>query len=89
MSPIIEVGEAEQFRLDQLEPLRSEFKLKISGKNLLRGKFVDFAKLGITLAPGSEYRATFDKRYIEFGIHSSAVAGTAPLIERLIRLMEK
>jgi hypothetical protein len=89
VSPIIEVGEAEQFRLDQLEPLKSEFKLKLSGKNLLRGRFVDFAKLGITLTPGAEYRATFDKRYIEFGIHSSAVAGTAPLIERLIRLMEK
>ena len=89
VSPIVEVGEAEQFRLDQLAPSRSEFTLKLSGKNLLRGRFIDFAKLGIALTPGAEYRATLDKRRIEFGIHSSAVAGTAPLIERLIRFTEK
>jgi hypothetical protein len=89
VSPIIEVGEAEQLRLDRLDPFRPEFKLKLSRKNLLRGRFVDFGKLGITLTPGSVYRATFGKRSVEFGIDSLAVAETVPLIERLIRPTEK
>ena len=89
VSPIIEVGEAEQLRLDRLEPFRPEFKLKLSRKNLLRGRFVDFGKLGIKLTPGSVYRATFGKRSVEFGIDSLAVNETVPLIERLIRSMEK
>ncbi len=86
---MFQVGEAEQLRLDRLEPFRPEFKLKLSRKNLLRGRFVDFGQLGIKLTPGSVYRATFGKRSVEFGIDSLAVNETVPLIERLIRPMEK
>ena len=89
VSPIIEVGKAEQFRLDRLESFRPEFELRLSRKNLLRGRFVDFRKLGITLTPGSAYRATFGKWSVEFAIDSLAVAGSVPLIERLIRPTEK
>jgi len=89
VSPIIEVGDAEQFQLHQVQPSKMEFELMISTKDLLRGKFVDLAKLEITLKPGSKYRATVGKQSIEFVIHESAVAGTTTIIERLIRLADK
>lgn len=85
-SPLLEVG-AQRGRLliERLDLSGEPIEAAIAGDALLRDRFFDFARAGITLTPGGTYRASLGAQKLEFKIAGDAEPGPAPLVGRLLR----
>ncbi len=89
LSPVFELRPPGKLVLDRLDQAGESREIAVTGQQLVRGAFLDFAKAGVALAPGGLYRAKFGDQEIVFKIDADAKAGEAPLVGRLVRLQAR
>ncbi len=56
------------------------------GGTQLKGRFLDFARENVALAPGGLYTAAFKSSQIVFRVDSQAKPGATPIVGRLLRM---
>jgi hypothetical protein len=86
LSPMMELraggGTIEIVRIDQGG---ERYAFVIDNQQLLHNAFYDLADRGLTLTAGGVYRATMGSESVTFRIDTSAKAGKAPIVGRLVR----
>src|SRR6516165_5765396 len=83
LSPVFEVRPPGKLLVERLDQPGERHEIAVTEPQLMRGAFLDFAKAGVTLAPGGIYRAKFTDRELVFKIDAYAKPGDAPLAGRL------
>jgi len=87
LSPIFDLGgPATRLLVEEIDKPGRRIDLRISQKDLIKGRFYDFAQHGERLVPGAVYRATANRRSTVFKIDPSAGSGPAALPGRLVQL---
>ena len=89
LSPVFEVRPPGKLLVERLDQHGERYEIAVTEQQLVRGAFLDFAKIGVALAPGGVYRAKLADREIVFKIDPDAKPGDAPLIGRLARLQAR
>ena len=89
LSPVFEVRPPGKLVVDRLDQPGERHEIAVTEPQLMRGAFLDFAKAGVTLAPGEVYRAKFTDRELVFKIDADAKPGDSPLAGRLARLQAR
>jgi hypothetical protein len=84
-SPLVETNGPGMLVIERLDKTGEPQEIAVSAKSLERGRFYDFAKTRVILAPGATYLATFGKRSVVFKIDRQAKSGATPIIGRLLR----
>lgn len=86
LSPVVEVRPSGTLVIERIDQPGERHEITLAADRLVRGAFLDLARVGIVLSPGGIYRAKAGAQEMVFQIDPSATAGQAPLIGRLIRL---
>jgi len=86
LSPVVEVRPSGTLVIERIDQPGERHEITLAADRLVRGAFLDLARVGIVLSPGGIYRAKAGAQEMVFQIDPSATAGQAPLISRLIRL---
>jgi hypothetical protein len=86
VSPIFEIASPGKLMVERLDVKGERFEVNLATASLLRGRFYDFAKSGISLRPGGTYAATLGSQRIVFLIDRRAESGATPIVGRLVRL---
>lgn len=89
LSPVFELRPPGKLVVERLDQPGESHEIAVTGQQLVRGAFLDFAKAGVALAPGGLYRAKFGDQEIVFKIDADAKAGETPLVGRLARLQAR
>jgi hypothetical protein len=85
-SPVVEVNQSRgMLVIERVDQLGERYEVGVAGKALLRGRFLDLAKVGVALTPGAHYFANLGSLEAEFVIASDAKAGPGPIVGRLLR----
>ncbi|WP_418318162.1 hypothetical protein [Piscinibacter sakaiensis] len=88
-SPIVEVNaQREPLIFERTDATAPAIEVPVSDVVLVRGRFVDLARGGISLAAGARYRARQGKSSREFLVDAEAGTGATPVIGRLLRFDE-
>jgi hypothetical protein len=86
LSPVFEVQPGGNLVIERLDEPGEQHRIAVTEPGLVRGAFLDLAKVGVTLVPGAIYRAKLAEQQIMFKIDAQAKAGDTPLVGRLVRL---
>jgi hypothetical protein len=89
LSPVFEVRPGGRLVVERLDQPGERHEIVVTDQQLIRGAFLDFAKVGVALAPGGIYRAKMAGQEIVFKIDADAKPGDAPLAGRLARLQTR
>ena len=85
-SPVVEVNDSRgRLVIERIDESGERVEIAVDGAALVRGKFFDLAKTGITLKPGASYAATLGALKAEFTIAWDAQPGSTPVVGRLLR----
>ena len=75
-SPMFEVGTARgALMIQRVDEAGPRLELAVAGTVLLRERFVDLNRAGVTLVPGASYTAALGERRIEFKVAPQAAPG--------------
>jgi hypothetical protein len=85
-SPIVELNPAGTLLVERIDQPSERYVVELANKQLVHGKFFDFAKQGKNLAPGGVYRLSWGGQEIVFKIDPTAKPGNTPVLGRLLRL---
>jgi hypothetical protein len=85
LSPVFEAKGGGTLIIERTDVPGEKYTIVIKNDALLRGKFYDFAKANKSLSADGTYAATLGARKTTFKIAPGAVAGSAPIIGRLVR----
>ena len=69
-----------------LDAKGEHYELNLAGAPFVHGKFYDFAKANIALKPGGTYSMKLNSKSVAFVVDADAVAGTGPVMSRLVSL---
>ena len=87
LSPIFDLGgPATRLVVEEIDKPGRRIDLRLSEKDLVQGRFYDFAQHGERLVAGATYRATANHRSVVFKIDPTAVAEPVSLPGRLVQL---
>jgi hypothetical protein len=86
LSPVIEVKPNGVLVIERVDQPSEHYEITLAGADLLHGRFLDVAKVGVTLAAGGIYRAKAGTQEMIFQIDRQAKPGPSPLVGRLLRL---
>ncbi len=87
LSPIFDLGgPTTRLLVEEIDKPGRRIDLRLSEKDLVQGRFYDFAQHGERLVPGATYRATANRRSVVFKIDPAAAAGPVALSGRLVQL---
>jgi hypothetical protein len=87
VSPIFDLGgPTTRLLVEEIDKPGRRIDLRLSEKDLVQGRFYDFARHGQRLLPGATYRATANRRSVVFKIDPTAAAGPVALSGRLVQL---
>jgi len=86
LSPIFDLGgPTTRLLVEEIDKPGRRIDLRLSEKDLVQGRFYDFAQHGERLVAGATYRATANRRSIVFKIDPTAAAGPVTLPARLVQ----
>ena len=85
-SPLVAVSEHGKLVVDRLDAKGEHYELNLAGAPFVHGKFYDFAKANIALKPGGTYSMKLNSKSVAFVVDADAVAGTGPVMSRLVSL---
>ena len=85
-SPFLETSGHGKLVVERLDAKGERYEIDLAATPLVRGKFYDFAKSGISLNPGGTYTASLGSHQTVFAIDRRAEPGATPIIGRLVRL---
>lgn len=86
VSPFLETPGRGKLVVERLDAKGERYEINLAATPLVRGKFYDFAKSGISLNPGGTYTASLGSHQTVFAIDRRAEPGATPIIGRLVRL---
>ncbi len=87
LSPMVKVDDRRSpLTIERLDAGAQRLELAVAGDALVRGKFFDLAKAGISLTPGASYALSQGTAKVEFNIAADAKPGASPIIGRLLQL---
>lgn len=86
LSPVVEVKGGGTLVIERIDVQGERHMLPIKSESLQRGKFYDLAKAGKSLTAGGIYTASLGSRRATFRIDPGAMAGSTPIVGRLLRL---
>jgi len=86
LAPIIDLGRGGKLVVERIDQRGERLVIEVGAKQLINGKFYDFASNGHELAAGAVYRASMNGRNVVFRIDAAAQPGLSPLAGRLLRL---
>lgn len=86
LSPVVEVKGGGTLVIERTDVQGERYTLPIKSESLQRGKFYDLAKAGKLLTAGGTYTASLGSRRTTFRIDPGAMAGSTPIVGRLLRL---
>ena len=87
LSPIFDLGgPATRLVVEEIDKPGRRIDLRLTEKDLVQGRFYDFAQHGERLVAGATYRATANRRSVVFKIDPSAAAEPVSLPGRLVQL---
>lgn len=89
LSPVFEVRPGGRLVVERLDQPGERHEIAVTDQQLVHGAFLDFAKVGVALAPGGIYRAKMAGQEIVFKIDADAKPGDMPLAGRLARLQAR
>ena len=89
LSPVFELRPGGRLVVERLDQPGERHEFAVTDQQLVRGAFLDFAKVGVALAAGGIYRAKLAGREIVFKIDPDAKPGDVPLAGRLARLQAR
>lgn len=85
-SPIVEVNnQREPLVFQRIDKAGPRIEVPVRESALVRGRFLDLAKTGTSLAAGASYVASQGAASIEFNVDAQAGSGATPIIGRLLR----
>jgi hypothetical protein len=85
-SPVIEVKPEGTLVIERVDKPGERHEVVLGGERMVRGAFLDLAKVGVELAAGGIYRAKAGREEIVFQIDRDAQPGETPIVGRLLRL---
>jgi hypothetical protein len=85
-SPVFELTRAGTLYIQRLDKTSGEMELDLAAKDLLGGRFYDFARVGKQLEPGGLYRIATEDGNVVVKVDAQAKPGRGPLVGRFIRL---
>jgi hypothetical protein len=88
LSPVFEMRPGGTLVVERLDQPGERHEFAVTDQQLVRGAFLDFAKVGVALAAGGIYRAKSAGQEIVFKIDPDAKPGDMPLAGRLARLLQ-
>src|SRR5262249_30042865 len=89
LSPVFEVQPGGNLVIERLDQPGERHRIAVAEPRLIRGAFLDLAKVGVALVPGGIYRAKLEEQELVFKIDAQAKAGDVPLVGRLARLQAR
>jgi hypothetical protein len=89
LSPVFEMRPGGRLVVERLDQPGERHEFAVTDQQLVRGAFLDFAKVGVALAAGGIYRAKSAGQEIVFKIDPDAKPGDMPLAGRLARLQSR
>src|SRR5271166_218013 len=84
-SPMLELKAPGVLVIERMDKAGERYVVDVASKQLLRGRFYDFARWGKPLGAGGVYRAVFGTQTIVFQIDPHAEPGYMPIMSRLLR----
>jgi hypothetical protein len=85
-SPVFELRKAGTLYIQRLDKTSGEMEFDLTEKDLLQGRFFDFARVNKKLEPGGLYRIATDDGNVVVRVDPAAKPGKGALVGRLIRL---
>ena len=85
-SPVFEMPKPGTLYVQRLDKSSGSMELDLSAKDLVGGRFYDFARVGKHLEPGGLYRIATDDGNVVVKVDAKAKPGKGPLVGRFIRL---
>jgi hypothetical protein len=85
-SPVFEMPQPGTLYIQRLDKTSGEMELDLGPKDLLGGRFYDFARVGKQLEPGGLYRIATEDGNVVVKVHPEAKPGKSALVGRFIRL---
>jgi hypothetical protein len=85
-SPLVELKTPATLRIERVDRPGERQVIDINDKQVLSGRFYDFAKRGKHLAAGGIYSMSSGQAAVVFKIDSQAKPGNTPVLGRLLRL---
>src|SRR5215831_19233288 len=75
LSPVFEVQPGGNLVIERLDQPGERHRIAVAEPGLIRGAFLDLAKVGVALVPGGIYRAKLGEQELVFKIDAQAKAG--------------
>jgi hypothetical protein len=85
-SPVFDLPKAGTLYIQRLDKTSGEMEFALTAKDLVGGRFLDFARINKHLEPGGLYRVSTDDGNLVVKIDPKAKPGKGALVGRLIRL---
>jgi hypothetical protein len=85
-SPVFELRHPGRLHVQRLDKSSGEIELAVKAKDLVAGRFLDFARIDKHLEPGGLYRIATDDGNVVIKVDPKAKRGESPLVGRLVRL---
>jgi hypothetical protein len=85
-SPVFELPKPGTLYIQRLDKSSGEMEFALTAKDLLGGRFLDFARINKQLEPGGLYRIATDGGNLIVKVDPKAKPGNGALVGRLIRL---
>lgn len=85
-SPVFELSKPGTLYIQRLDKSTGEMELDLGAKDLVGGRFFDFAQAGRRLEPGGLYRIATEDGNVVVKVDVAAKPGKSALVGRLIRL---
>ena len=82
--PIVDVRDGGTLVIERLDEAENRVEIPIQPAQLVRGAFLDFARVNRVLTAGGIYRATLGARQVVFRVDAAAPP-MAPVVSRLVR----
>jgi hypothetical protein len=86
VSPVFEISKPGLLYIQRLDKTSGEMEFELTEKDLLGGRFLDFARMGKDLVAGGLYRIATEDRNVIIRVDAKAKTGASALVGRLIRL---
>ncbi len=86
LSPFFDTTGQGKLVIERLDVKGERYDISIAPASLLRHRFYDFARKGVSLKPGGIYAASLGANRTVFAIDRRAEPGSTPIIGRLVRL---
>ena len=85
-SPLIELAGGGHLVIERLDKPEAPIALDLTAANMVRDRFYDCARHGVTLAPGGLYKAEVQERVVVFALSAAAEPGATAPVGRLLKL---